>query len=100
MEGMGYSSINAQGLTAPVYLASFLLCVTTAFFSDKVGRRGFFIAGYATLATVGYAILTTVKDEHKSGVRYLGVWFAVCGVFPCICLNVSLFSHSISWLQF
>lgn len=89
LEGMGHSSINAQGLTAPVYLASFILCVTVAFLSDKYGGRGLFIAVFSMMGASGYAILASIKDETKSDIRYLGVWLAVCGVFPCLCLNVS-----------
>lgn len=88
VQGMGYSSINAQGLTAPVYFASFLLCVAVAFVSDKWGMRGFIIAGFAAMGTVGYLLLAIIEDADKPGVRYFGVWLAVCGIFPALCINV------------
>lgn len=89
VNGMGYSSIDAQGLTAPVYFASFLLCVVAAIVSDRWGRRGFIIAIAATVGAIGYLLLAIVEDMDKVGVRYLGVWLAVCGVFPALCINVS-----------
>lgn len=89
LKGMGYSSINAQGLTAPVYFASFLLCILAAIVSDRYGRRGFIVAGFAAMGTVGYLILATVDDSTKVGVRYFGIWLAVCGIFPALCINVS-----------
>lgn len=89
VQGMGYSSINAQGLTAPVYLASFLLCVAAAFVSDRWGQRGFIVAGFAGLGTIGYLLLATIEDMDKVAVRYFGVWLAVCGIFPALCINVS-----------
>jgi MFS family permease len=89
IKDMGYSSVNAQGLTAPVYFASFLLCIAAAFFSDRYGRRGIIVAGFAVMGCVGYLLLATIEDENKTGARYCGVWLAVCGVFPALCINVS-----------
>jgi MFS family permease len=89
IKAMGYSSINAQGLSAPVYFASFLLCVVAAFVSDRYGRRGFIISGFATMGCIGYALLAGIKDMEKTGVRYLGVWLAVCGIFPALCINIT-----------
>lgn len=84
---MGYSSINAQGLTAPAYFVAFLLCVVAAFTSDKLGKRGYFVAGFATMGTIGYLLLAIVQDTSKTGLRYAGVWFAACGVFPALCIS-------------
>ncbi|KAJ9602634.1 hypothetical protein H2200_012827 [Cladophialophora chaetospira] len=89
IKDMGYSSVNAQGLTAPVYLASFLLCVLAAVVSDRYGRRGFIVAAFATMGCIGYLLLAIVENEERTGVRYLGVWLAVCGVFPALCINIT-----------
>ena len=86
---MGYTSVNAQGLTAPVYFASFCCCILAAWLSDKYGRRGFTVAVAATMGAIGYLLLAAIEDESKNGVRYFGVWLAVCGVFPALCINVS-----------
>jgi MFS family permease len=89
LNGMGYSSINAQGLTAPVYFASFLLCVAAALVSDRWGKRGFIVAGFATMGCIGYLLLATIEDKTKTGVRYFGVWLAVCGIFPALSINIT-----------
>ncbi|EON68139.1 hypothetical protein W97_07288 [Coniosporium apollinis CBS 100218] len=89
VQGMGYSSINAQGLTAPAYFVAFLLCVAVAFTSDKLGKRGYFVASFAAMGTVGYLLLAVVQDTTKIGVRYLGVWLAACGVFPALVINIT-----------
>lgn len=88
VKDMGYSSVNAQGLTAPVYFGSFLLCVLAAFVSDKYGKRGIIVAVSAAVGCIGYLLLATIQDEAKTGARYCGVWLAVCGVFPALCINV------------
>lgn len=87
---MGYSSINAQGLTAPVYFAGFLCCIAAAFVSDKFQTRGFVIMFCATMGAIGYLLLAIIEDTSKTHVRYAGCWLSVCGIFPALCINVSM----------
>ncbi|KAH8430705.1 putative MFS transporter [Aspergillus melleus] len=89
IQEMGYTSINAQGLSAPPYFVSFLLCVVAAIISDKWGRRGIVITVSATVGMVGYLILAAVQDETKPGLRYFGIWLATCGVFPALSINIT-----------
>ncbi|KAJ6118492.1 hypothetical protein N7471_013112 [Penicillium samsonianum] len=89
IQHMGYTSINAQGLSAPPYLVSFLCCVAAAFLSDRWGNRGILITLFATMATIGYLLLTCVKDESNTAARYAGVWLATCGIFPALALNIT-----------
>ena len=89
IEEMGYTSINAQGLAAPPYFLSFLLCIAAAVISDKWGRRWLVIVLFATMGMVGYLLLAAIQDETKSGVRYFGVWLATCGVFPALSINIT-----------
>lgn len=96
IKGIGYSSIDAQGLTAPVYFTSFLLCVVAAFVSDRYKKRGFVVAGFATMGCIGYLLLATIQDAEKAGARYCGVWLAVCGIFPALAINVSTNPHPLS----
>lgn len=86
---MGYTSINAQGVAAPPYFVSFLLCIVAAVVSDRWGRRGIVITVSATAGMIGYLILAAVQDEFKTGARYLGVWLATCGIFPALCINIT-----------
>ncbi|KAJ5720801.1 Major facilitator superfamily domain general substrate transporter [Penicillium malachiteum] len=81
LEQMGYSKINAQGLTAPPFSASFIVTIITPWVADRVQQRGLMIAALSLIGGVGYilcAACTTV------GVRYFGVFLAACGVFPAI----------------
>lgn len=78
---MGYSSINAQGLTAPPYFLAFLVCIGTTYIADRTQQRGLMIAGLSIMGGIGYVLLATV---HTVGVRYLGVFLAAAGVFPAI----------------
>jgi len=78
---MGYSNINAQGLTAPPYFLSFLVCIATTYVADRTQQRGLMIAGLSIIGGVGYILLATVRSV---AVRYLGVFLAAAGVFPAI----------------
>ena len=81
LEEMGFTSINAQGLTAPPYFAAFLVTLTAAWLSDRLRQRGLFIFVLSIIGGIGYIILATVQ---KQGVQYFAVFLAACGVFPSI----------------
>ncbi|KAJ6439939.1 MFS transporter [Purpureocillium lavendulum] len=89
VKDLGYDAVQAQGLTAPAYLAAFLVCVAASYGSDRFGRRGLVIAGTSALGVVGYGLLAAVRDADRAGTRYAGVWLAACGVFPALCINVT-----------
>lgn len=89
VQALGYTSVQAQGLTAPAYLASFICCIIAAFVSDRYGKRGYIVAFFALMGGIGYLILATVRDNHQSGVRYLGIYLAACGVFPALAINIT-----------
>ncbi|KAJ5214965.1 Major facilitator superfamily domain general substrate transporter [Penicillium chermesinum] len=81
LKEMGFTSIDAQGLTAPVFFASFLVTLATPWIADRLQQRGYMIAGLSLIGSVGYILCATVKTV---GVRYFGVFVAACGVFPAI----------------
>lgn len=81
LTSMGYTSINAQGLSAPPYFLSFLVCIATTYIADRTRQRGLMIFVLSIVGGVGYVLLATMKNV---GVRYLGVFFAAAGVFPAI----------------
>ncbi|KAI4862531.1 putative MFS transporter [Hypoxylon rubiginosum] len=78
---MGFTAINAQGLSAPPYFLSFIMCIVTTWIADKTRQRGLMIIGLSLVAGVGYILLATC---HSVGVRYFGVFLAAAGVFPAI----------------
>ena len=78
---MGFTSIDAQGLTAPPYFLAFLVCIATTYVADRIKQRGLVIAALSIIGGVGYVLLATVKTVAA---RYLGVFLAAAGVFPAI----------------
>ncbi|RDW94453.1 hypothetical protein BP5796_00216 [Coleophoma crateriformis] len=83
---MGFTSVDAQGLTAPPYFAACLCCVVGALVSDRWGKRGPLIAFFGALSFLGYLMLLVTT---KTSVRYAGVFFACCGTFPIVALNLT-----------
>ncbi|ORY62624.1 major facilitator superfamily domain-containing protein [Pseudomassariella vexata] len=81
LQNMGFTAINAQGLSAPPYFLSFLICIATTWIADRTRQRGLMIAGLSLVGGVGYILLATVKSV---AVRYLGAFLAAAGVFPAI----------------
>ncbi|PWY91837.1 MFS general substrate transporter [Aspergillus sclerotioniger CBS 115572] len=81
LEDMGFTSINAQGLTAPPFFASFLVTIATTWLADRIQQRGLVIALFSLIGAIGYVLLATCTSV---GVRYFGVFLAAAGVFPSI----------------
>lgn len=78
---MGFSSINAQGLTAPPFFLSFLVTIFSVYVADKTQQRGYTVMVMSSIGFIGYVLLAAVKTV---GVRYLGVFLAAAGIFPTI----------------
>ncbi|KAJ5142284.1 MOSC N-terminal beta barrel [Penicillium atrosanguineum] len=81
LKEMGFTAINAQGLTAPPFFASFLATIATTWVADRIQQRGLMIAGLSAIGGVGYILCATCTAV---GPRYFGVFLAACGVFPSI----------------
>lgn len=78
---MGFSKINAQGLSAPPYFLAGLLVILTTWIADKTSQRGAMIVFLSLVGATGYIMLATTTSV---GSRYAGVYLAAAGIFPCI----------------
>ncbi|KAF2670893.1 MFS general substrate transporter [Microthyrium microscopicum] len=81
LKEMGFTAVNAQGLTAPPFFLSFLVTISTAWIADRTQQRGIMIACLTTIGGVGYLMLALAKSV---GARYAGVFLAASGIFPAI----------------
>ena len=84
LTAMGYTSVNAQGLSACPYLTAYVLCITASFLSDKFRMRGPFIIFFCCAGAIGYILLATI---HTTGVRYFATFLVCAGVFPAVALT-------------
>ncbi|EUC51362.1 hypothetical protein COCMIDRAFT_79405 [Bipolaris oryzae ATCC 44560] len=78
---MGFSHVNAQGLTAPPFFVSFITVIVTCYIADRTQQRGIMIAILTAIGGAGYIILATTKAVAA---RYFGVFLAAAGIFPAI----------------
>ncbi|KAL2153708.1 hypothetical protein VTH82DRAFT_4863 [Thermothelomyces myriococcoides] len=81
LKHMGYTAINAQGLSAPPSFAAFLFALITTWIADKTQQRCFVLFFTSAIGGVGYIILATVETV---GVRYFATFLASAGVFATI----------------
>ncbi|KAI1374479.1 MFS general substrate transporter [Hypoxylon crocopeplum] len=81
LQNMGFTAINAQGLSAPPYFLAFIVCILTTWIADKTRQRGYMIIGLSLISGVGYVLLLACRSV---AVRYFGVFLAAAGVFPAI----------------
>lgn len=81
LKEMGFSAINAQGLTAPPFFLSFLITIITPYIADRTQQRGIMLVILTIIGGIGYVILAAAKGV---GARYFGVFMAAAGIFPAI----------------
>lgn len=84
LSNMGFSNIQAEGLSAIPYIASCVCCVIISFISDYFQARGVFIAVFATLGGAGYVMLAVIANN---AVRFLATFLICAGVFPAVSLT-------------
>jgi hypothetical protein len=78
---MGFTAINAQGLSAPPYFLAFIVCVATTYMADRTQQRGLTVIGLSLIGGTGYVLLATCEGV---GVRYFAVFLSAAGVFSSI----------------
>ncbi|RFU26658.1 hypothetical protein B7463_g9683, partial [Scytalidium lignicola] len=81
LDEMGFSAIQAQGLSAPPYFLSFLIVIASTYIADRTQQRGLTIIILSIVGAIGYIMLATTS---RTGPRYTGVFLAAAGIFPCI----------------
>ncbi|KAL1623750.1 hypothetical protein SLS54_004211 [Diplodia seriata] len=81
---MGFTAVNAQGLSAPPYLVAFAVCIGACFASDRAQNRGAFLAACFCVGGAGFVVLAAVEAV---ALRYFAVFLVCAGVFAGIALN-------------
>ncbi|THV05757.1 MFS general substrate transporter [Dendrothele bispora CBS 962.96] len=95
---LGFSAIDAQGLTVAPYVVGFLMVVLQSWHSDKTRSRGYHIMLSSSISCIGYIILACLAGEApgvargkaKVGASYFALFLVVSG-------NYSLFPLVMSW---
>ncbi|KAF9731430.1 hypothetical protein PMIN06_003117 [Paraphaeosphaeria minitans] len=79
LKDLGWTATKAQLYSVPPYVCACVVAIAVAFFSDKVNRRGIFLAAFTLLGISGFAIL---RWSTNPNIRYMGVFFITLGAFP------------------
>lgn len=74
VKDLGYHSVTANLMTAPVYAVAYCVLLVTAALSDRFRMRGLPIAIGGSAAGCGYILLGTLRNETS---RYVVCFFAV-----------------------
>ncbi|KAI0425743.1 retrograde regulation protein 2 [Xylaria sp. FL1042] len=85
-----FSRIQANGLSAPPYLLTFILIIACSFISDRIRMRGPFVCFFGIVSAVGFLLLATTKGVVP---RYLGVYFAIT-IFVCVAILIPWVSNT------
>ncbi|KAL6915062.1 hypothetical protein FSHL1_012735 [Fusarium sambucinum] len=78
VKDMGYHSVTANLMTAPIYAVAYLTLLVTATMSDKYRVRGLPIAIGGLIAGTGYICLGVLKGHTA---RYVTCFLAVTGTY-------------------
>lgn len=60
---LGYKSVEANLMTAPVYAVAYFVLLVAAWLSDRFRLRGPFIGIGGLIAGIGYILLGTLENE-------------------------------------
>jgi len=89
IKGLGFTSINAQGLTVAPYAVGWFMVFFQAVHSDRTKDRGWHIMLSCAVSFTGYVILAT-SVQKSVGAAYFALFLVVGG-------NYSLFPLVMSW---
>lgn len=90
---LGYTSWQAQLLTTPPYVFSFLVTMAVAWTAKRTARRAPYIIGSILVAIVGYIVLIT---SPTVGGQYVALFLIVGGVYPADALLLAWPSENIA----
>jgi cyanate permease len=76
--GPKWTPVRSQVMSIPIYIVATVMALTTAFLTDRLKHRFSFIIIGCCIATVGYAILLSMKHVPV-GARYLALFFITGG---------------------
>ncbi|KAK6068274.1 C6 transcription factor [Seiridium cupressi] len=93
IKGLGFTSVQANLLTVPVYFWGLLTFMFTAYMSDRLRNRGFWIGGPLLCLIVGYAILISVESIQ---VRYFACFVVVMGIYPTTGMSIMWLSDNVA----
>ena len=78
LKELGWTSVRAQILTIPIYMATLVIVLIVAYFSDRFHHRYSFTMLGVLVGTIGYVILLA-QEKVSVSVRYFAVYMITIG---------------------
>ncbi|ANB14639.1 Tna1p [Sugiyamaella lignohabitans] len=91
IHGMGFTSVNSQGLSAIPYIYTTVIVLLSCYLSDRWRVRGAFVTILSLKGAVGWLLLALCKT---TGVRYFALFLASSGIFSCVPLMLTWMSNN------
>lgn len=79
LKDLGWTATKAQLHTVPPYVLACLVAIFIAFVSDRTRQRGLWLALFAPLGVIGFAVL---RGDVSANIKYMAVFFVTIGAFP------------------
>ncbi len=90
----GWTSVEAQYMSIPVWVVASVVTIIIGIISDKVKVRWIFAVGPLSLSVCGYAIL--LAQKHVSvAVRYTAIYFIISGNFAAITVSLTWINNNV-----
>ena len=86
IKDLGFSSINAQGLTVAPYVVGWFMVFFQAWHSDRTRDRGWHVMLSCAASVVGYIILV-ISVRKSVGAAYFALFLVVggnYGLYPLV----------------
>lgn len=92
---MGYKAQEAQARSIPIFVVAAILCLITAYTTDRVRHRYTFCMVGVSVASIGYILL--LLEQHISvGVRYFALFLVVSGGYITQPVTLAWLSNNVS----
>ena len=78
LKQLGWTSVRAQVLSIPIWVAAWIGSLIVALCTDRLRHRYAFAMLGVVVATIGYALLLA-QDHLTIAVRYFAVYLVTCG---------------------
>ncbi|GAA5900027.1 uncharacterized protein JCM6883_006066 [Sporobolomyces salmoneus] len=96
VRGLGYSTINSQLLTAPVYFWAAFVYLVGAYISDRKDVRYWLLMPAGMVTCVGYAILV---GTGSTGASLFACFACATGIYLCVGLHVSWLNSNVAGVR-
>lgn len=81
INGLGYTSAQAQLLTIPIYVFAMILTLVFAWWSDRIEQRSPFIMGGYGIACIGFIAELAIPHPDLPGLTYAFLFVVAAGLY-------------------